>query len=179
MMTAARIVRTLSTAAGAMTISLAALLGAQGIGDALADDAAAVAQAALARHIGDLRGSQGECDPDAFENPDDSQYITNVQVVPMSPKTRAVLINTMGCSGGNGVGIFFILVNGNKGRVITNTALGDMSFLGNIQSADGDTVVFSVARWLQDDPHCCPSQQGTLTYNIRSGKQTFDTKPMP
>lgn len=178
-MTAARIVRALSTGARAIAISLTVLLGTHGIGDALADDAASVAQAALARHIGDLRGSESECDSDALQNPDDSQYITNIQVVPMNPKTRAVLINTMGCSGGNGVGIFFILVNGAKGRVITNTALGDMSFLGNIQSADGDTIVFSGARWLPDDPHCCPSQQGTLTYDIRSGKQTFDTKPMP
>ena len=155
------------------------LLGAHGIDEALADDAASVAQTALARHIGDLRGSEGECDPDAFQNPDDSEYITNIQVVPMNPGKYVVLINTMGCSGGNGVGIFFILVNGRKGRVITNSALGDMSFLGNIQAANGDTVVFSGARWLKDDPHCCPSEQGTLTYDIRTGKQTFDTKPMP
>jgi hypothetical protein len=88
------------------------------------------------------------------------------------------LIDTGICSGGNKHGQYFVVTHQGAARLITDAGIDDMSFLGKIGYVDGDIVYFDGVRWLPNDPHCCPSKNATLEYNLKTGKHKFTLRPL-
>ena len=102
-------------------------------------------------------------DPD-----DDRQFVTSSTVTFIDKSDQAVLINTGLCNGGNGSGQHLVVIRSGEPKIVTNIGIGDMSFLADHMYADGDSVFLYGSRWLQNDPHCCPSRKATLEYNIKT-----------
>jgi len=68
---------------------------------------------------------------------------------------------------------FFVVAQNGKSVVVTSAEIGDMSFLGKITHVDGDIIFLSGMRWLANDPHCCPSKDAVLEYNIKTHEHRF------
>jgi hypothetical protein len=98
---------------------------------------------------------------------------SRAQVVPINASSNAILINSEMCGGGNKNGQYLVVAQNGKSEVITNAEIGDMSFLGKITHVDGDVIYLSGMRWLENDPHCCPSKDAVLEYNVKTHKHGF------
>lgn len=103
---------------------------------------------------------------------DASEYITRVELAPVG-EWDAVLIDTAMCGGGNRHGQYLVITRHGKSRLVTDTEIGDMSFLGQINHIDGNKLFLSGNRWLPDDPHCCPSRRAVLEYDVETGKHSL------
>lgn len=105
-----------------------------------------------------------------------SEFVEDYQVVPIDKISNAILISTRMCGGGNKHGQYFVISGKRKVELITDAEIDDMSFLGQITGVRGGVVYFKGVRWMPGDPHCCPSKEGTLEYNIRTKKHKFTLK---
>jgi hypothetical protein len=101
------------------------------------------------------------------------EFVIDTQAVPMNASSNAILINSEMCGGGNKMGQYLVVVRNGKSEVITNAEIGDMSFIGEITRIDGDVVHLSGTKWLQNDPHCCPSKNADLEYNVKTHQHKF------
>jgi clan AA aspartic protease (TIGR02281 family) len=101
------------------------------------------------------------------------EYIASTHVVPINGMDNAILIDSTMCNGGNGHGQYLVIMQKGSARVITNAEIADMSFIGRIGWVDGTSVFLTGHRWDPSDPHCCPSREATLEYDIRTGQHKF------
>jgi len=102
------------------------------------------------------------------------EYMDKYQVDWVDENTNAVLIDTHQCGGGNKHGQYFLISRGEKCDLVKDPEIGDMQFIADrMYSRDG--VVYLVGyKWRSDDPHCCPSREGTLEYVPRTGRYSFN-----
>jgi hypothetical protein len=101
------------------------------------------------------------------------QYLVDYTHKPVDTDTSIVNAFTMLCPDGNSTNQYLILLKGNSGRVIAPELIGDMNFKGDDISIEGDTIFMKGVKWLSNDAHCCPSKEGTLEYNIRTGAHKY------
>jgi hypothetical protein len=87
------------------------------------------------------------------------EYMDGFQLVPIDEKRDAILIDTHQCGGGNKHGQYFLISANGKCDLIRDPKIGDMSFKG--------------MRWTDSDAHCCPSREGTLEYDVSTGRYKF------
>jgi hypothetical protein len=102
------------------------------------------------------------------------EYMDSFQLTPVDEHTDAILIDTHQCGGGNKHGQYFLISRHNKCDVITKPEIGDMAFIAENMYANDRTVVLKGIKWTRDDPHCCPSSEGTLEYNVDTGQYVFN-----
>jgi hypothetical protein len=108
------------------------------------------------------------------------EYVSRFEGVPINATTTAILLSTEMCGGGNKHGqYFYISKSSGGGDLVTDAEIGDMSFRGRISHAESNIVYFEGERWMPNDPHCCPSKEGTLEYNVVTRKHTFKSKDHP
>jgi hypothetical protein len=108
------------------------------------------------------------------------EYVSRFEGVPINATTTAILLSTEMCGGGNKHGqYFYISKSSGGGDLVTDAEIGDMSFLGRISHSESNIVYFEGERWMPNDPHCCPSKEGTLEYNVVTRKHTFKSKDHP
>ena len=111
-------------------------------------------------------------------DPDDNrEFVSSSTVVFADKSDQAVLINTGLCNGGNGSGQHLVVIQNGTPNVITNIGIQDMNFLADHMYADGDSLFLYGRRWLQNDPHCCPSKKATLEYNIKTQEHKLTLVP--
>lgn len=101
------------------------------------------------------------------------EYMDSFQLVPVDDHTDAILINTHQCSGGNKHGQYFIISRNGKCDAVTKPEIGDMAFIADSMFADNDVVTLNGIKWGDNDPHCCPSSEGTLEYNVVTKQYSF------
>lgn len=111
-------------------------------------------------------------DPD-----DDREFVASSTVVFINKSDQAVLIDTGLCSGGNGSGQHLVVVQNGEPSIITDIGIQDMNFSAEHMYADGDSLFLYGSRWLQNDPHCCPSRKATLEYNIKTQEHKLTLLP--
>jgi hypothetical protein len=105
------------------------------------------------------------------------EYVSRFEGVPINATSTAILLSTEMCGGGNKHGqYFYISKSSGGGDLVTDAEIGDMSFLGRITRAENNIVYFEGRQWRPNDPHCCPSTEGTLEYNVGTRKHTFLSK---
>lgn len=96
-------------------------------------------------------------------------YVTSTTATLINEKgDNAVLVDALPCGGGNMHGQFLVIIQGGVAQVVSDAGIGDMSFIAEHIEAEGDNVVLYGYHWLLNDPHCCPSKQATLEYNIKT-----------
>lgn len=125
---------------------------------------------ALKNEGGGLVARQSAC-PQSLD--DGSEYVTRVEFAPVGDSADVTLIDSAMCGGGNRHGQYLVVTRHGKSHVVTDTEIGDMSFLGEISRIDGNKVFLSGNRWLPDDPHCCPSRRAVLEYDVETGKHSL------
>ncbi len=104
-----------------------------------------------------------------------AEYVTRIEFVPVDATTNALLLSSEICGGENKHGQYFYLAKSWGGGDLVNDAeIGDVSFLGAISHVKGEVVYLVGKRWLPNDPHCCPSSEATLEYNVRTKKHVFN-----
>jgi hypothetical protein len=105
------------------------------------------------------------------------EYVSRFEGVPINATTTAILLSTEMCGGGNKHGqYFYISKSSGGGDLVTDAEIGDMSFLGRNSRAENNMVYFEGRQWRPNDPHCCPSTEGTLEYNVVTRKHAFRSK---
>jgi hypothetical protein len=128
----------------------------------------------LVKDGGGLVSSKALCPP-AVGNL--QEYVTRIEFVPVNATTNALLLSSEMCGGGNKHGQYlYISKSWGGGDLVTDAEIGDMSFIGSISHVEGDTVYLFGNRWMPNDPHCCPSKQGTLEYNVTTKQHAFKVK---
>lgn len=111
-------------------------------------------------------------------DPDDNrEFVASSTVVFINKSDQAVLIDTGLCSGGNGSGQHLVVVQNGEPSIITDIGIQDMNFLAEHMYADDDSLFLYGSRWLQNDPHCCPSRKATLEYNIKTKEHKLTLVP--
>ena len=111
-------------------------------------------------------------------DPDDNrEFAASSIVVFINKSDQAVLVDTGLCSGGNGSGQHLVVVQNGEPSIITDIGIQDMNFLAEHMYADGDSLFLYGSRWLQNDPHCCPSRKATLEYNIKTQEHKLTLAP--
>jgi hypothetical protein len=166
-------------ATGAVRHFLLFLLG-LGCSPAFADDLQRARNAVnsfLVKDGGGLVSSKALCPPSVGNL---QEYVTRIEFVPVSATTNALLLSSEMCGGGNKHGQYlYISKSSGGGDLITDAEIGDMSFIGRLSHVEGDTVYLYGNRWTANDAHCCPSKEGTLSYNVATRKHAFDVKDVP
>jgi len=108
---------------------------------------------------------------------DNREVVGSSTVVFLSKTDQAVLINTDQCNGGNGSGQHLVVIQNGEPNVITNIGIEDMNFLADHMYGEGDSIFLYGSRWLQNDPHCCPSRKATLEYNVKTQEHKLTLVP--
>lgn len=101
------------------------------------------------------------------------EYMDSFQLVPVDERTDAILIDTHQCGGGNKHGQYFLISRSGKCDVITKPEIGDMAFIAENIYANENIVILKGVKWAEKDPHCCPSSEGTLDYNVQTNQYSF------
>lgn len=101
------------------------------------------------------------------------EYMDNFQLTPIDEYTDAILIDTHQCGGGNKHGQYFLISRNGKCDVVTKPAIGDMAFIADSMYANENVVTLNGTKWADSDPHCCPSSEGTLDYNVVTKQYAF------
>jgi hypothetical protein len=137
-------------------------------GSARADDiqtAYAAVNSLLQKDGGGLVARHALC-PQGQDN--SVQWAASATVVEINETDRAILVNSGQCGGGNGSGQYLVIVQRGSARVVTDAGIEDMSFLASNMYLDGDTLTLYGDRWLNSDPHCCPSKKARLEYDLKT-----------
>jgi uncharacterized protein/predicted aspartyl protease len=129
----------------------------------------------LQKNGGGLAANQKGCPSiDISDRANDGwEYVEKTQSVAINETSTAILIDSEMCNGGNGYGQYLVITESGSARVITNAEIADMSFLGSISRVEENSVILTGHRWGPNDPHCCPSREATLEYDIRTGQHKF------
>lgn len=106
------------------------------------------------------------------------EYVNKYQVVPVEDDIDAVLLDTQECGTGNKHGQYLVIAKGASCELITEPEIGDMHFIAHDIYATDDGVTLQGHKWTGDDPHCCPSREGTLDYQVSTGAYTFKLHEM-
>jgi hypothetical protein len=106
-------------------------------------------------------------------NDDAWEYVENAQVAPINETDYAILIDSRNCNGGNKHGQYLEIAQNGSAHVVTNAEIDDMSFIASNIRIEGMSVFLTGSKWGADDPHCCPSKEAVLEYNIRTGSHKF------
>lgn len=101
------------------------------------------------------------------------EYITAIELKPVDAVTDAVLMDTGQCSGGNQHGQYLAIASPSGARLVLTNVIGDMRFIADRFFVDEGVLRVSGMRWLEDDPHCCPSERGTVQFNLQSGETAY------
>ena len=114
------------------------------------------------------------------KNADPWLYVGSSVVVFFSETDRAILVNAGLCNGGNGSAQYLVIIE-NGVATLADVGLKDMSFLADNMYAEGNTLSLYGNRWLNNDPHCCPSKKAILEYNVKTHQRKLtivgDDKP--
>jgi hypothetical protein len=108
---------------------------------------------------------------------DNREYLGSSTVVFIDKSDQAVLINTGLCNGGNASVQHLVVIQNGEPNIITNIGIQDMNFLADHMYADGSSIVLYGSRWMQNDPHCCPSRKAMLEYNIKTQEHKLTLQP--
>jgi hypothetical protein len=119
----------------------------------------------------DLVSRYANCPP--MEQGGMLEYMDKFQLTPVDEHTDAILIDTHQCGGGNKHGQYFLIARSNKCDLVTKPEIGDMAFIAESMYADGSIVTLKGINWAENDPHCCPSSEGTLEYNAHTKQFAF------
>lgn len=101
------------------------------------------------------------------------EYMDNFQLTPVDEHTDAILIDTHQCGGGNKHGQYLVIARDNKCDLVTNPEIGDMAFIAESMYAHDNVLTLKGIKWVENDPHCCPSRSGTLEYNVLTKQYAF------
>jgi hypothetical protein len=101
-------------------------------------------------------------------------YITDFKFKPISDGAVIGSVYTMACPIGNGTDEYFILIKNSRGRIIGREAIGVMNFMGDQYWVEGNILKIDGVKWVGDDPHCCPSKEGILEYDLLSGRYKYN-----
>jgi hypothetical protein len=103
-----------------------------------------------------------------------SEYVTRIEFVPVDATTNALLLSSETCGGGNKHGQYlYIAKSWGGGELVIDAEIGDLSFIGAISHVKDGVVYLVGKRWMPIDPHCCPSTEATLEYNVLTKKHIF------
>jgi hypothetical protein len=103
-----------------------------------------------------------------------SEYVTRIEFAPVDATTNALLLSSETCGGGNKHGQYlYIAKSWGGGDLVNDAEIGDLSFIGTIDQVKDGVVYLLGKRWLPNDPHCCPSTEATLAYNVLTKKHVF------
>jgi hypothetical protein len=108
----------------------------------------------------------------------DVDYITDFKFKPIGGNSVVGSVYTMACPIGNGTDEYFVLIKNGRGSVIGREAIGVMNFMGDQYWVEGDILKVEGVKWVGDDAHCCPSKEGVLEYNLRSGRYKYNLRPI-
>lgn len=102
------------------------------------------------------------------------KFVRAIDLKPIDGTRTAVLIDTNQCSGGNESGQYLAIAIGPNAQLILKDFIGDMRFaITQYHVGDNSTLQLKGLRWKENDPHCCPSQKGTLSYNLATGATNY------
>ncbi|MFP1632520.1 hypothetical protein ACLB6G_12345 [Zhengella sp. ZM62] len=101
------------------------------------------------------------------------EFVEAYDIKPFGASSYAMLIDTRQCSGGNKHGQYFAVSGKNGVRLVLTDVIGDMRFIIERFHVDWDKIEFLGLRWLENDPHCCPSWKGRMTFDLKTGKTRF------
>ncbi|MCP4182106.1 MAG: hypothetical protein GY761_02140 [Hyphomicrobiales bacterium] len=105
------------------------------------------------------------------------KFIRAVDMKPVDATQTAVLIDTGQCSGGNENGQYLVIASSSSADLILADIIGDMRFaITSYHVGDAGTLQLQGVRWKENDPHCCPSQKGTLNYSLDTGVTKYQPK---
>jgi hypothetical protein len=101
---------------------------------------------------------------------------TGIEKAKIDSNRSAVVVFTELCNGGNRLGEYLVITEGNSGRLITDAEIGDLNFLVDKVTVNGNLILMDGKKWDKEDGHCCPSLEGTIEYNLDTKKQRFIPK---
>lgn len=104
------------------------------------------------------------------------EVLTSSESAKIDSNRSAVVIFTELCNGGNRLGEYLVITEGNTGHLISDADIGDLNFLVDKVTANGNLILMEGKKWGKEDGHCCPSLDGTIEYNIDTKKQRFIPK---
>jgi hypothetical protein len=108
---------------------------------------------------------------------DNRQFVGSSTVVFVNKSAQAVLVNAGLCNGGNGSMQYLVVIQNGEAKVIDGLGIADMSFLAHDMYVDGDSLFLYGSRWVNKDPHCCPSREATLEYNLKTHQHKLTLAP--
>jgi hypothetical protein len=108
----------------------------------------------------------------------DIEYITDFKFRPISINATVGSVYTMTCPVGNGTDEYFVLIKNGEGRVIGREAIGAMNFMGDHYWIEGNVLKVQGVKWMGEDAHCCPSKEGILEYDLKSGRHKYNLHPI-
>jgi hypothetical protein len=106
-------------------------------------------------------------------NADPWEFADTSNVVSITDTDKAVLVDTHQCAGGNKHGQYLVVIQNSVAQVVTDAEIDDMSFLANNMRVEGTTLALEGYRWLNQDPHCCPSKRAILQYDVKTHQHRF------
>ncbi len=103
-----------------------------------------------------------------------TEYVTRIEFVPVDATTNALLLSSETCGGGNKHGQYlYIARSWGGGDLVSDAEIGDLSFIGRISHVKDGVLYLVGKRWAPNDPHCCPSTEATLEYDVLTKKHIF------
>jgi hypothetical protein len=103
-----------------------------------------------------------------------SEYVTRIELVPVDATTNALLLSSETCGGGDKHGQYlYIAKSWGGGELVIDAEIGDLNFIGTIDRVKDGVVYLLGKRWMPNDPHCCPSTEAILAYNVLTKKHVF------
>lgn len=159
-------------ALGFGSLALTALLCGAAAGDELQTARGAVARA-LRKDGGRLVDREARCPTDVGNL---WEYVTRTQSFLFLGRPRRPF-STPRCGGGNKHGQYLVVVKSGRGELVRDAEIGDMSFIDRITRVEGNVISLSGVRWTLEDPHCCPSMDAVLEYDIARRIHRFKSIP--
>ena len=102
------------------------------------------------------------------------EHMDKFQLIPVDENIDAMLIDSHQCGGGNKHGQYFVIMKSGKCDLVRKPEIGDMAFIAENLYGTDNGVALQGLKWTDKDAHCCPSQKGTIDYDPRTGKYSFN-----
>jgi hypothetical protein len=101
------------------------------------------------------------------------EYMDSFTLTPVGGDVDGILIDTHQCGGGNKSGQYFVVSRNGKCEMALTSEVGDMSFIAESMFATDNGVTLRGRKWMSNDAHCCPSREGTLDYDVKTGRFVY------